>query len=129
MVLAAQASFTHPFKKVLNQKKSHKVQKNKNLVTDVTPVSASTANKDWMKNLPDTIDIRAISAPGTHDTMALHDWCLLGSVETQVLTLAEQLDLGIRYTDIRLVCVENGLESSHNIVYEWADLSDVFTAY
>jgi len=52
----------------------------------------------WMAKLADRASLYDISIPGTHDTCALHggDW-----PTTQRRTLAEQLESGVRFIDIR----------------------------
>jgi 1-phosphatidylinositol phosphodiesterase len=52
----------------------------------------------WMAKLPDAASLYDLSIPGTHDTCALHggDW-----PTTQTRTLAEQLEGGVRFIDIR----------------------------
>lgn len=58
-------------------------------------VSAATR---WMEQLPDDTPMNKLSIPGTHDSGALYGtrFC-----ETQSWTIAEQLNSGIRYLDIR----------------------------
>eukprot|EP01084_Bolivina_argentea_P141223 248190_1 len=58
-------------------------------------------NEDWMAKLCDGTKISSLSIPGTHDTMA--DDNDGDMVDTQVLTLMQQLVAGIRSIDIRLV--------------------------
>ena len=75
--------------------------------------------------LPDELDIRDINMPGTHDTMSMHDYYLLGSVKTQHYTLKQQLDMGVRHLDIRLECDDGVLYSFHGAVYEKANFDDI----
>ncbi len=57
-----------------------------------------THNPDWMGKLKDDVKLSQLSIPGTHDTMSRFGGVF---VETQTLTLANQLESGIRLLDIR----------------------------
>jgi len=78
----------------------------------------NTFNPDWMTRLPDNILITELSLPGTHDTMsrclgytsAVCDW-----LECQTLTLATQLNAGIRVLDIRCRHVHNRFAIHHAV--------------
>lgn len=80
-------------------------------VTD-TP---SERNPDWMKELPDDLSVSRLSIPGTHDSLArvgvLHAWC-------QSLSLRDQLNLGIRFFDVRVRFFEGGLHIHHEAFYQ-----------
>jgi len=81
-----------------------------------------------MAQLPDDMDIRKVNTPGTHDTMARFEWFFKKYV-TQDLKLDEQLNLGIRYNDIRMVCHHSTIYMHHGEFYMYADLDDVFKNY
>ena len=81
-----------------------------------------------MKRLNDSIDIRDINLPGTHDTMS-HVSFGIGAVRTQTFSLSEQLLLGVRQTDIRLVCESDIMYAHHGIIYLGSDLDDIFEAF
>jgi len=57
-----------------------------------------TRNPDWMGKLKDGVKLSQLSIPGTHDTMSRFGGPI---VETQTLTLANQLESGIRVFDMR----------------------------
>jgi len=57
-----------------------------------------TRNPDWMGKLKDDVKLSQLSIPGTHDTMSRFGGPI---VETQTLTLANQLESGIRVFDMR----------------------------
>lgn len=70
-------------------------------------------NGDWMSKIPDESNITTLAIPGTHDTCSyeflIKDPKLINFLfkffgKTQIWTLQEQLDAGIRYLDIRLSC-------------------------
>lgn len=74
-----------------------------------------------MSAIPDSKFLYEISVPGTHDTMAragvLWAWC-------QSLSLNTQLEIGIRFFDIRCRHFKNGLPIHHGIVYENCNFTD-----
>ncbi len=84
----------------------------------------STRADNWMKHLPDDEYVANVSLPGTHDS-ATGNGCgkVLGLVEgapfaqTQVLTISEQWEIGIRAFDLRpAVTEDNYLNVNHGIV-------------
>ena len=60
--------------------------------------------KNWMKDVPDWIQISQINVPGTHDTGAyyMRGTILQATATTQKWTFQEQLEHGLRNFDIRL---------------------------
>jgi len=55
---------------------------------------------DWLGHVDGGCGITALAIPGTHDTMTGE--CDLVYYKTQTLGLAEQLEIGVRFLDIRL---------------------------
>ena len=56
----------------------------------------------WSESFPDTMLVNQISIPGTHDSCTYGvDSAFVEEAETQVYTLSEQLDKGIRCFDLR----------------------------
>lgn len=70
---------------------------------------------NWMKNLSDSLAITDIAIPGTHDTMT--EKCDHIYYKTQTLSLDKQLEIGVRFLDIRLT---KNLVAAHR---EW--ISDI----
>jgi len=68
------------------------------LATGMTPLPA--AGPDWMQTLPDGISISRITIPGTHNSAALHE-PFPNTTACQSLTLARQLQAGVRFVDLR----------------------------
>lgn len=67
-----------------------------------------------------------MSLPGTHDTMTEGGSNINGPfVQTQSMTLMEQLYSGLRVFDIRLVNNFDLLQCFHGIAYLYHDLDDV----
>ena len=79
--------------------------------------SAQTLNRNaWMKGLDDGIPVCELTIPATHDSGAL-----LGgeSLQTQDITIQEQLEAGVRGFDIRLQACENGkLGVYHSVQFQ-----------
>lgn len=80
-------------------------------------------NSDWMKNVKGSKKISELTLIGTHDTMARYGG---DNVQAQSLPLSEQLKAGIRVFDVR--CNVNGHSFTifHGIIYQFANLDDVF---
>lgn len=55
---------------------------------------------EFISGLPDDTPLCALTIPGTHDTMT--SACTHPYYRTQNLSLAEQIDCGVRYMDLRL---------------------------
>lgn len=89
----------------------------------------TASHPDWMRELPDTTSLAALSIPGTHETMAI-----LGGDWTQTQenagesggTLTAQLNAGIRMIDIRArISDHDALVIHHGSVYQKATVDDV----
>lgn len=79
----------------------------------------------WMRWLPDSVGINALSIPGTHNTMALHGGDL---VENQSLSVQDQLRAGIRSLDIRARHIDDAFAIHHGAVYQEANFGEVLAA-
>jgi hypothetical protein len=90
---------------------------------------SSASHPDWMRGLPDSTSLAAMSIPGTHETMAIHGGALTQTQEDfgdSGATLARQLDAGIRMIDIRArVNGGNTFTIHHGAVYQNANFDDV----
>jgi hypothetical protein len=84
-----------------------------------------TALPDWMSTLPDSagLNLADLSIPGTHDSMALHNYVVL-QAETQTTTIYQQLMAGVRYFDIRAFCEDLG-----NGIYSFASVHGPTSQY
>ena len=76
---------------------------------------------NWMSQLPDETLLSDISIPGTHDSGSTLDAKVGGltisdTAKTQDLTIYEQLSIGVRFFDIRLILENNELEVYHSTV-------------
>ena len=70
---------------------------------------------DWMSKLDDNVSIRSINMPGSHDTMALYSIADLAG-QCQSLSLHDQLNLGVRFLDIRLKEDHDKLKAVHGFI-------------
>jgi hypothetical protein len=79
----------------------------------------SYTSKTWMTALPDQLDIRQVSIPGSHDSGSKD---LLALAKCQDMSITDQLNSGIRFLDLRLTPVGSGsivnfsLMTSHTFV-------------
>ena len=86
--------------------------------------TSSTKYADWMASIDDNTTLREINMPGTHDTMALYSMGnLMGQCQT--LSLKEQLNLGVRFLDIRLVENNGALKAMHGIVDQRSNFASI----
>lgn len=77
--------------------------------------AGESRNVEWMKGISDNTSIRNINIPGTHDTMALYDLANIAG-KCQSLSLGDQLNIGIRFLDIRLREDGDRLYATHGYV-------------
>ena len=77
--------------------------------------SASKKYADWMKSLDNNTSLREVNMPGSHDTMALYSIADFAG-QCQSLSLKEQLNLGVRFLDIRLKEDHNKLKAVHGFI-------------
>lgn len=102
---------------------------------DVTPdlqlqkvaVAQVITSNNWMTSLPDNSSIAALSIPGTHDSGARFE-PVNGTAKCQNLTIAEQLEAGIRFLDIRCRHIGNAFAIHHGSVYQNLNFNDVLLA-
>lgn len=81
-----------------------------------------THNPHWMSRLPDGVRMRQLSVPGTHDTMALHGGKVGNLAITQTMSLANQLESGIRAFDFRVGQIGDKFFLFHGFVDQDAEL-------
>lgn len=88
--------------------------------------SRSVSNKyaDWLKSIDDNTSLREVNMPGSHDTMALYSIADYAG-QCQSLSLKEQLNLGVRFLDIRLKEENDKLKAVHGFVDQKASFSSV----
>jgi 1-phosphatidylinositol phosphodiesterase len=88
-------------------------------------VTVAMTGGDWMSNLPGATSLAQIDIPGTHDSGARIGGAF---VQTQDLSIADQLAAGVRYLDIRLRHFEDALVVHHGSFYQELNFDDVLRA-
>lgn len=73
------------------------------------------SKKNWMKGLNDSLPIRKISIPGTHDSGSFYGGDV---VQTQSLSISQQLNAGVRFLDVRLRHIGDSFSIHHGPVYQ-----------
>lgn len=81
-------------------------------------------NKRWMTDLDGTAYISELSIPGTHDSGALYE-PIHPSAKCQNYTISDQLDMGVRFLDIRGVALSKTIGIVHGPVYQSQKFDDV----
>ncbi|WP_426476239.1 phosphatidylinositol-specific phospholipase C [Chryseobacterium sp. CBSDS_008] len=107
---------------------------NENNLTSLTKSSYKTSlatieMNSWMSGLQDNISLSKISIPGTHDSGARVDAPVVsGTAKTQDLSIAEQLNAGVRFLDIRCRHIDNAFTIHHGAIYQNLNFDDVLNA-
>lgn len=86
----------------------------------VAPIRCPKGQEEsWMAQLEDSRSLATLSIPGTHDSGALYS---IGGVfgKCQTLHIRQQLDIGVRFFDLRLRLVDDRLDIYHNFVEQRA---------
>lgn len=79
---------------------------------------------DWMAQLDDSTSLNEIYIPGTHDSGALYSF--LGvSGKCQSYTISEQLEMGVRFFDVRLQLHKDELAVVHSFVDQKLSFAEV----
>ncbi|GLY07114.1 phosphatidylinositol-specific phospholipase C [Actinoplanes sp. NBRC 101535] len=92
---------------------------------------STASNPDWMRSLPDSRSLSALSIPGTHETLSILGGSLTQTQENfgeSAATLTAQLTAGIRMIDVRArVNSGNTFTVHHGATYQNANFDDVLT--
>ncbi|KAF2857448.1 PLC-like phosphodiesterase [Piedraia hortae CBS 480.64] len=78
-----------------------------NTVTDVEKGHANPQGHNWMSFLPDSTKPNKLTIPGTHDSTTYLS--SIPYVKTQTLSIPSQLNLGVRFFDLRCRLNNNGI--------------------
>lgn len=70
---------------------------------------------DWMSKVSDDVNILDLSIPGTHDSGAQHSIADVAG-KCQDLSISSQLEIGVRFLDIRLQLVNDEFRVVHSFV-------------
>lgn len=79
----------------------------------------------WMSSIDDSVHLSQLVIPGTHDSGAMLE-PLAGLAATQDLTIAEQLDAGVRFLDLRARIVDDQFWLYHGAIDQDQAFADVF---
>lgn len=82
---------------------------------------------DWMSDVDDDVAFTAMTIPGTHDSGSTYE-PVSGTAKTQNLSISNQLNIGVRYLDIRLRHYNDALVVHHGAVYQHLNFDDVLEA-
>ncbi|MBW8687628.1 phosphatidylinositol-specific phospholipase C [Chitinophaga rhizophila] len=93
----------------------------------VTTQAVAVAMNSWMTGIADNTSIAALSIPGTHDSGARVE-PVAGTAKCQDLTIAQQLEAGVRFLDIRCRHFGNAFTIHHGAVYQNMNFNDVLLA-
>ncbi|MET7901095.1 phosphatidylinositol-specific phospholipase C [Streptomyces sp. NPDC005355] len=81
--------------------------------------------QDWLSAIADATPVQRLTLPGTHDSGARYGgpW-----TECQNTTIADQLNSGIRFLDIRCRAFDNAFPIHHGAFYQRLNFDDVLGA-
>ena len=82
---------------------------------------------DWMSTVEDGRPLSNLTIPGTHDSAAFYE-PFSGTAKCQNLSLAQQLNAGVRFLDIRCRHFGNSFTIHHGSVYQNQNFDDVLNA-
>lgn len=88
------------------------------------PIEEKHAVSIWMKDVDDNTLITTMSIPGTHDSGATHSIFDVAG-KCQDTTIKQQLELGVRFLDLRLQLVNNEFKIVHSFVDQKLKLKSV----
>ena len=88
------------------------------------PIQKNYRVNPWMKNVNDDKLITSMSIPGTHDSGATHSIFDVAG-KCQDLDIETQLEIGVRFFDIRLQQVNDKFNVVHSFVDQKLDFEDV----
>src|SRR6185369_6685331 len=103
------------------------IQKLARILLLTLPLTAGAAGNNWMSSLNSGLYLSQFSIAGTHETMARYEPAT-GTAKCQNLTLADQLNAGVRFIDIRCRHYNNAFVIHHGSVYQNANFDDVLNA-
>lgn len=95
-------------------------------VLAIIPLNKKYQAASWMKNVNDNTAISSLSIPGTHDSGATHSiFDVVG--KCQDISIVSQLNIGVRFLDLRLQLYKNELKIVHSFVDQALTFESVLT--
>ncbi|TBO40602.1 phosphatidylinositol-specific phospholipase C [Pedobacter kyonggii] len=101
--------------------------KAKTATTDFALLQAPPALSMWMSGLSNTTPVSRLSIPGTHDSGAMFE-PVVNTAKCQNIGIGAQLDLGVRYLDIRCRHIDNAFAIHHGAIYQNLNFQNVINA-
>lgn len=95
-------------------------------VLPIPHINTSDSLNCWMTQMPDDTPLHQLSIPGTHDSGARYSIADAAG-KCQTLSIADQLDIGVRFFDIRLQLVGDNLRIVHSFVDQKQSFHDVLS--
>ena len=90
---------------------------------------SSVQGQSWMSRLPDTLLLSRITIPGTHESCALYDGVApSGSAKCQDLSISDQLNIGVRFLDVRCRHYNDAFTIHHGPIFQNQDFDGVLNA-
>jgi 1-phosphatidylinositol phosphodiesterase len=89
--------------------------------------SIAYTNSNWMGSISDSVNLTSLSIPGTHESGALYE-PVSGTAKCQSLSIADQLNAGARFLDIRCRHIDNAFAIHHGSIYQNENFDDVLNA-
>ncbi|MEW1720955.1 phosphatidylinositol-specific phospholipase C domain-containing protein [Streptomyces sp. NPDC093109] len=86
---------------------------------------AAAATQDWMGGFADSTPVQRLTIPGTHDSGARVGGLYVACQNTSI---AEQLESGVRFLDIRCRAFDNAFSIHHAAFYQNLNFDDVLGA-
>ncbi len=85
---------------------------------------AASSPENWMSTLPDSLNLSHLSIPGTHDAGACYE-PVAGIAKCQNLHISSQLNIGVRFLDIRCRHVKNAFVIHHGPISQNQRFEDI----
>ena len=92
--------------------------------SNVIKANVASSYPEWMKEIPDETPIREVNMPGTHDSAAIYGLADLAG-QCQSLSIEDQLNIGVRFLDIRLQIRATKLHAVHGMVDQKLPFKDI----
>ncbi|WP_405821107.1 phosphatidylinositol-specific phospholipase C [Streptomyces sp. NBC_00838] len=90
-----------------------------------TRARRALAPSDWLAGIGDSTPVQRLTLPGTHNSGARSGGLY---VACQGTTIAQQLNTGVRFLDVRCRAFENAFPIHHAAFYQNLNFDDVLTA-